>query len=376
MRWLRASPVALALLFASCTATVQSPSASPSAVVAPTPTRSSAPSATATPTSGIVTYDSPILGYRISLPATYRRLSPVLFTGEPEILGRDTYTLQTEQQEREECLHDLGDLPSPSAAALLFVEAYRNVASVSAAEWVSTPRVPGAQPLSMHRRVEPVTIGGREAVRLVADNATAEVHLFVIRADDRIYVITPTMWVSPPQHQLASIAATFEATARQPFPTPTPTMPPAARQQAAMALVEALGKAFAAKDAEAVGRLMPQCRLAVSLSEPLPNSGGGRLGRSVALFTQALRDRFASGDLTVTVDPAVQILKESGRERFFVRSDWREPDRTIRIDLVLDDSDDGRWQWVAAIHHYQQADFIKPYCIPYRSPWVVPTGSC
>ncbi len=210
MRWPRAPLVTLALLFASCTSTVQSPSASPSGV--PTPTPSSAPSATASPTSGIVTYDSPILGYRIRLPATYRRLPPVVFTGQPEILGRDTYTLQTEQQEREECLRDLGDIPPPSAAALLFVEAYRNVANVSVTEWVSTPRVPGAQPLSMHRRVEPLTIGGREAVRLVADNATAEIQLVAIRADDRIYVITPTMWMSPPQHQLDNIAATFETT--------------------------------------------------------------------------------------------------------------------------------------------------------------------
>jgi hypothetical protein len=359
----------------SCFSAVQSPSASPSGVVAPSPTANPAPSATASPTSGIVTYDNPILGYRISLPTTYRRLSPVLFTGEQEILGRDMYTLQTEQQEREECLHDLGDTPPPSIAALLFVETYRNVANVSATEWVGTPRVPGAQPLSMQRRVEPLTIGGREAVRLVADDATAEVHLFAVRGDDRIYVITPTMWVSPPQHQLASIAATFETTARQPLLTPTPTTPPAARQQAASEVTQALAKAFAARDADAVARLMPQCRLGVSLVEPLPNSSGGGVGRSVALFTQALRDRFSSGDLVVTLDTTVQLQTEGGR-RYVARSDWREPDRTVRIDLVLDESEGGRWQWVAAIHHYQQADFVKPYCIPYRSPWVTHTSSC
>jgi len=358
---------------AACFPAVQSPSATPSSVVAPSPT-SSAPSATASPTSGIVTYDSPILGYRISLPATYRRLSPVLFTGQSEILGRDAYTLQTEQEEREECLRDLGDLPPPSAAALLFVEAYRNVANVAVTEWVSTPRVRGAQPLSMHTRVEPLTIGGREAVRLVADNATAEVQLFAIRADDRIYVITPTMWMSPPQHQLASIAATFGTIARQPLPTPTPTTPPSARQQAATEVAQALARAFAGRDADAVARLMPQCRLGVSLAEPLPNSGGGGLGRSVALFTQALRDRFAAGDLVVTVDTIVQLQTEGGP--YAARSDWREPDRTVRIDLILNASDGGSWRWVAAIHHYQQTDFIKPYCIPYRSPWVTPTGSC
>ena len=360
-----AATIAMLMLFASCTATVQQPSASPTGGIAASPTASPSPSAT---TSGVVTYDNPILGYRISLPATYRRLSPVVFVAQPEILGRDTYTLLTEQEEREECLRDLGDIPSPAMTALLFVEAYRNVAGVSAAEWVST------QPLSVQRKVEPVTIGGREAVRLVADNATAEIQLFAIRADDRIYVITPTMW--PSLHQLADIAATFGTVARQPFPTATPTTPPGPRRQAATGLAEALASAFAARDADAVARLMPQCHVRVSPAESLPNSGGGGLSRSVASFTQALRERFARGDLTVSVDPTVQIQNEGGHEGFFVRSDWREPDRTIRIDLVLDESDGGRWQWVAAIHHYQPADFTKPYCIPYRSPWVTPTGPC
>jgi hypothetical protein len=356
------------VVFATCTATLPPPSATPSGVVAPRPTASPTPGAA---TGGIVTYDSPILGYRISLPATYRRLSSDVFFAREEILGRDTYTVLTEQEEREECLRDLGDIPTPAAAALLFVEAYRNVAGVSAAEWVSTPRVPGAQVLSMHRKVEAVTIGGREAVRLVADNATAEIQLFAIRSDDRIYLITPTMW--PSRHRLEDIAATFGTVARLPLPTPTPTTPPAARRQAATELAQALASAFAARDTDAVARLMPRCHLGVSPAESLPNSGGGGLSRSVAAFIQGLRDRFASGDLTVTVDPTVQIQNAGGR--LFVRSDWREPDRTIVIDLLLEERD-GRWQWVAAIHHYQQADFIKPYCIPYRSPWVTYASSC
>jgi len=376
--WLRimqrrheAAAIALLVLVASCTAAAPPPPASPTGGGAASPTASPSPSVT---TSGIVTYDSPILGYRISLPPTYRRLSPALFVAQPEMLGRDTYTLLTEQEEREECLRDLGDIPPPSAAALLFVEAYRNVAGVSAAEWVGTPRTLGANVLSMHRKVEAVTIGGREAVRLVADNPSAELESVAIRADDRIYLITPTMWPSP--HRLDDIAATFGTVARQPFPTATPITAPGARRQAATGLAEALASAFAARDADAVVRLMPQCHLGVSSAESLPNSGGGGLSRSVAAFIQGLRDRFASGDLSVTVDPTVQIQNEGGRLGFFVRSDWREPDRTVRIDLVLDESDGGRWHWVAAVHHYQQADFIKPYCIPYRSPWVTPTRSC
>jgi len=335
------------------------------------------PSAPGASASSLITYENPILGYRISLPDTYRRLTPAIFFAQAEILGRDTYTSLTQDEEREECLRDLGDIPSPATAALLFVEAYRNVAGLSASEWANTPRVPGGLLLSMHRKIEPLTIGDRDAVKLVADRATAETEVVVIRADDRIYVITPTMWSFPPQHQLEDIAATFGTVARQPFPTPTATPLVEARRQAASELAAALAKAFAARDADAVGRLMPDCHLGVSPGVNLPNSGGGGLSRSVPLFVQALRDRFAAGDLTVTVDPTLQAEGSEGSFGlfFFVRSEWIEPDRTVAIDLRLD-LRDGRWQWVSARHHYRQADIGSPPCIPYRSPWVSGTSRC
>jgi hypothetical protein len=77
----------------------------------------------------------------------------------------------------------------------------------------------------------------------------------------------------------------------------------------------------------------------------------------------------------VTVDPEVQVRDEGGRERFFVRSEWREPDRMTQIDLYLEEVD-GQWRWVAATHHYQRADLVRGICVPYRSPWVSTTGSC
>jgi len=353
--------------------------ASPTPIPSATPAVSPSTSPAASASGRLVTYENPILGYRITLPAAYRRVSSALFTtGTPDaILGRDAYTLLTQQQEREECLRDLGDIPSPATAGLLFVEAYRNVAGESASQWASTPRTPGAQPRSMHRKIEPLAIGDRDAVKLVADRATAETEVIVIRADDRIYVLTPTMWSFPPQHRLEDIAATFGTIARQPFPTATPTPLPEARSQAASELAAALARAFTARDADAVARLLPDCHLGVSPGVALPNSGGGGLSRSVPLFVQALRDRFAAGDLTVTVDPTLQTEGSEGRfgSFFFVRSEWKEPDRTVAIDLLLDVRD-GRWQWVSARHHYQQADLGSPPCIPYRSPWVSGTSRC
>jgi len=331
--------------------------------------------------SSLITYENPIFGYRITLPDSYRRLDPVLFTTVTPsgFLGRDTYTLLTPQQEREECLRDLGDLPSPSAAALLFVEVYRNPDGISASQWATTPGVPGAQPLSTHRKIEPLSLGGRDAVKLVADRATAETEVVVIRADDRIYVLTPTMWSFPPQHRLEDIAATFGTIAREPFPTPSPSPLLEARRQAANELAAALARAFGAKDADAVARLMPDCHLGVTPlidGQGLANSGGGGLSRSVPLFTQALRDRFAAGDLTVTIDPTLQADGSGAGASLFVRSEWKETDRTTSIDLFLD-LRDGRWQWVSARHHYRLADLGSPPCIPYRSPWVSgPTPGC
>jgi hypothetical protein len=290
------------------------------------------------------------------------------------LLGTNAFTLLTEQQEREDCLQDLGDLPPRDANLGLFVEAYRVDAAVSGSDWVSAPRVPGAQPLAMHRRIQSLALQGFDAIKLVADNATAATELVVIHADDRMYVISPTMWPSP--HRLEDVAGTFATVARRPLPTPSPTPAPDVARARATALAASLGAAFAARDADAVTRLMDSCRIGVSPiidgAEGLPNSGGGGLGRSVALFTQALRDRFAAGDLSVTVATSVD-LDASGS--YVVRSQWKEPDRTVRVDLVLR-AQDGGWRWTAARHYYTRSDLGSPPCIPYRSPWVSSGSRC
>lgn len=373
--------LALIVLAVNAGAIDERPAPAPAAVApttpapteSPIPSPTSDPSPTADPSPRLVMHESPILGYRITLPDTYRRLAPAFFIDEPELLGRDTYTSLSEREEREECLLDLGDLPSPTGAALLHVEAYRNTTGVGVAQWARTPRIGSGYVLSTHRKVEPLTLSGGEAVRLVADNATAETEAFAIGASDRIYVISPSMW--PSAHDLEAIVATFTTTVPQAFPTPTPTAPAAVRREAAMELAQALARAFTARDADAVARLMPDCHLGISPlidGQGLANSGGGGLHRSVEAFTQSLRARFAAGDLTVTVDPLLQ--EGSGAGPFFVRSEWKEPDRTTRVDLVLD-LGDGRWQWFGAVHHYESAEVGSRLCIPYRPPWVS-RGQC
>ena len=343
---------------------VAAPAGSPSATETAT---SAAASATPPPTPGASqlppgTFENRTLGYRITLPSNYRLVRSQTVRGQTELLGQDIYTTTTEAEARAECLHDLGDTPSPSAAASLIVWAYRNVAGHSAVEWARS------RPEATLHTVEPATFGGLEAARLVQQSET---QIVVIRANDRMYELSPQLW--PSQQPLATIAASFAAIAPGPFPTPTPSGSP---RDAAGILGRALATAFAARDADGVARALEgRCWIGVGAVVG-GQSTGGVLNRSVPLFLSALRDRFAAGDLAVTVDPTVQVRTDGGGDHYFVRSDWRDPDRTTRIDMELAEID-GQWLWVGATHYYPS---LGPgNCIPYRSPWVSPTttaGQC
>jgi len=348
----------VALLIAACTSSpAVSPAASPS--VTPTATVAAASPTAAGPPPG--TFENKVLGYRITLPLTYRLANSSIYRGQPELLGQDTYTTTTEAQDRAECLKDGGDMPSLSAGALLIVWAYRNPARLSPADWVRR------RPEATLHTVEPDTVNGLDAVRLVQQGET---QMYVIRATDRMYELSPTLW--PSQHPLATIAASFAPVEAQSFPTPTPA-PSESPREAAGTSARTLAAAFAARDAEAVAGLMPSCRFA--FSSIVGATPGGIVNRSIVLFTDALRTRFAAGDLRVAVDPAVQIDTGRGGLSLFVRSSWIELDRTTAVDLFLREID-GRWLWTEALHHYQSLD--PRSCIPYRSPWITPTpgGPC
>jgi hypothetical protein len=339
--------------------------AAPTAPASPAASANPSGSPTTTPRASPLppgTFESPIFGYRITLPLPFRLQRSTVVAGHPEIFGTDVYTTQTEAEERAECLRDAGDVPGPAAAALIEVAVHRNPAGASAIGWsTSSPR------RSPRQTVEPATIDGRDAARVVEDGATA---WYAIRANDRVYVIGPTLW--PAQHPLDSIAASFKAIAPLPFPTPTAT-PAQAPRESARQLADALARAFAARDADAVARLMPECSFGVTFSVDGTLSGGV-LNRSVARFIDALRERFAAPDFSVTVEPSVLTQSTGDGERFFARSQWRDGALTTRVDLELGERD-GRWLWVGATHHYQRQDLIGGTCAPYRSPWVT-GGSC
>jgi hypothetical protein len=325
-------------------------------IAPPTPTAT--PSPTGTPTASPLppgTFENKVLGYRITLPVRYRLGASRITPGQPPSLGSDSYTLQTEQQARERCLSDSGDV-GVIAFGLgdITVRVLRDLNGLSAEQWANTPEVPGGFVPSTHQKVEPTSINGQDAVRLVEDNARAATSAFIIRAGDRIYHLLPS--VGPLETaSLDDIAKTFVAITPTPYPTPTVTASP---RDSAAQLTARLAAALAAKDADAVAKEMSDCWLFIS---PLINGrpAGGVQYRSVALFTDSLRVRFAAGDLEVTVD---QTLRTNPRnpESFFVRSVWKELDRSSVIDLYLHEVE-GRWIWFLA----EPQDGW-----PCRSPWV------
>ncbi len=191
---------------------------------------------------------------------------------------------------------------------------------------------------------------------------------------------------------LVLLAACSSPPAASPAPTtaamtvPTPTIAAATASSVASAaatsrdFADTLTKAFAAKDADAVGRLLSrQDAIGVSaVVEPVQPSDARTgnccvLSTSVVSFVNELRGKFADGSLSVAVDPQLQPTPANAPGAFFVTSDWRESDRTVRIDLYLRDLGGG-WQWTQALHHYPLSAAKGVCIVDYRPPWV-PTGT-
>lgn len=321
-------------------------SASPTAAPTPSPTTASPPG----------TFENRILGYRITLPVAYRLFVSSINAGQPEQLGSDAFSLRTVAEERADCVSN----ESPGIGSVLKHEFVNvavagNVRRLSAVQWATD------SPYGRLHTVEAVTVGGYEAARLVQQGIA---DAYVISANERMYAVTHNN--APSSQRLAEVAASFRALPPPPFPTAPPAQ---IARDAASNLGQRLAQAFAAKDASAVAGLMTDCRIGASENIGGRPLGTGGLSRSSAAFITALRDHFAKGDLTVTVNPEVQVQAVTGQ--FFVRSEWKEPDRTTPIDLFFRELD-GRWQWTSAIHYYPS--LVGSGCIPYRSPWTA--SSC
>jgi hypothetical protein len=329
----------------------------PTTAVPATPrTPAASPSPTATPTRSPLAagmFENAPLGYRIRLPDGYRRSSGSIRPTGPA-MGGDSFTAESEQAERERCQRDIGHVGFGGRSQDLPPDIHVSVSRANGEtprRYATTPRVEGGQPMSQHRRVEDVTVDGHPAVRLVWEQ-TGESAAYVIGANDRIYVITTSFDSLPsrmPKGWFDGIVGTFDAIQPVGFPSPTPTVAPTAATQQ---LADALARAFAARDADAVGRLItPTCWLFVYSTAP----AGGQ-GRARQDFINDLREQFARADFSVTVERKVQVETRPGDTLYFVRSTWREPTKTTQVDLIFRDVD-AKWYWASARHIQPVADY-------------------
>jgi hypothetical protein len=300
-----------------------------------------------------VTHENPILGYRITLPSAIRRAEAhVIAAGDA--LGLDRFTYRTEAQESAACVSDAGGQIGADQLPDILVDASLNPSGLSAEAWATTPRspFPGAQPFSTHMLVERTTVGGREAVRLVRDQAqNHESTWYVIRGDDRMFTIYRPADSIPsrlPSGVFDAIGTSLRVVAAAPRPTPTPA-PATPFAERARLQAEQLARAFAARDADALDQLItPTCWLGTVPIVP-PGTGVGGSTRAVVPLLAMLREQFGRG-LTVSVDPTIQTQVDGtgvGRtDSLFVRSTWTVPSGATRMNLFLSDID-GRVYWTS-----------------------------
>src|SRR5207244_11120930 len=110
-----------------------------------------------------------------------------------------------------------------------------------------------------------MTINGYEVARVV-NQPPGNTAFYAIRANGRIYVLNTAIGGGGLDNAwLDRAAGTFTALVPRPFPTPTPA-PVLSSRASAKQLRDKLADAFAARDADAVGRLMEPCHMRLGFS--------------------------------------------------------------------------------------------------------------
>ncbi len=294
----------------------------------------------------VVAYESPALGYGVTLPDGFRQ-SDCLSTGPAGDgrIGGDTFTLLTPQQERASELAHVARGGEPAMWTFL-VTVFR-AEGLSALE-VARRGCPLCDPATITapgRQVQPIVVSGYEAAQTLING---EVRHIVVRANQRLYVIElyfdENLAGLRPRPRvltadvLSAVASTFRSrpVGVLPTPTPEPTIPPPGAQVTATTLARALQD----RSVDVLGALLtPRCWFVVSPPNSAPT------GRVTQAYSAELGDRFTAG-LRITVDPTVRVAQTAGAGggHYFVRSQWTDSGRTTVADLYLREIE-GRWYW-------------------------------
>lgn len=325
----------LALALAACgtpAATLGRPSPSASgsaAATSPVPTPSPSPSATPrpNPTTGPGTYTSIALGYRVELPAGWRRSACQSTRGITQPPATETYTAASVDEESG------SDMGSAQDVALVHVE--EAAPGQTALQWLQAGKL--GQSVGTH--YDAATIDGSDGARWIADNG-GRVLAYAIAARGGIYAVSRGMrGAIDPAKELSADALMNSihilsdaelAAAKTSLATPTPAPPRAAEDVA-----DVLARGFAQKDTALLATVASAC-----LTQAYEQAGPSFAASSKMLAD--LSRQFASG-LVVTAQ--ARPLLDQRAAYAAIASTWTgggQPQRTAKLMLVAVGT---TWYW-------------------------------
>lgn len=294
-----------------------------------------------------VAIDSDALGYRLRLPAGFRRSECLSSGTTTDAMGVDSFTSLSEDAERS---LDRARLSGGGAVAqwVLSVTTYPDV-GMSAVEVARSDGCPACGVMTRSDiQIEAVSLRNREVARTVVDGEARQI---VVRAEGRLFVIglhanpsdqTPRP-ITLPVGVLDAVAQTLE-----PIPAVSrPSRAPLRVTAAAQTIAQQLADAFASRDTAALRRLAtPRCWLEVSASRAAP------VNRAPEVYVAEIASRMRTNALVVRVDPHVLLApdRSPGGLSVFVRSQWDEGGVSSIVDLYLTEIE-GAWYWAGVNQH-------------------------
>ena len=316
VRTLALAAVCVALL--ACNLFISTPSPSPtatatltpSATPSPTPTASPSPSPSPrpNPTTGPATYTNGGLGYRVQIPAGWRRSECLTTRGEQKVPYFETFTTATVDEE-------LGTDTGPASDVVTIRS--EDAAGLTPLQWLSTGRIgTGAG-----QRFESTTFDGKEAARIVVI-ATNTPIAYVVPGRGHMYILQRGQRVFEPNTATAANALinsfhvlTDADLAGAPFATTPPAPTRSAEDVAA-----AIAKGFTDKDTAVLEGVAWFC-----LTQAVEN-GGGSFG-STPKTLRDLKAKFANG-LAVTAQATP--FTDQRPDAAAIKGTWTDPGQPKR----------------------------------------------
>ncbi|TMB63837.1 MAG: hypothetical protein E6I57_04285 [Chloroflexi bacterium] len=293
------SPTVSASAQATATATAQATA---------TPTPAPTPSPRPNPTAGPGTYTNAGLGYRVEIPAGWRRSQCQTTRGDPKVPFVETFTVGSVD---EELGTDIG--PATDVVSIRSEDA----AGLTAMQWLSSGRL-GA---GSGQRFESFTFDGKDAARVVPIAGGAPTAI-VVPGRGRMFVLSRGQRVFEPNTAVGANALinsfhvlTDAELAGPPFATPTPGPTRTAEDVAG-----AVAKGFTQKDTTALEPVAWAC-----LTHGVENGGAGFA--STAKTLRDLKTLFANG-LVVIV--SAQPFSDQKTDFAAIKGTWNEPGQPVR----------------------------------------------